>query len=120
MEPIFEGFKDRDEIAREFAGGVVGYLVKREPLDLRHAEIEIAVYDGDGYWGEAFILFRDTRNGKWYEVHGSHCSCFGLEDQWRPEPVEPKAILMRESFVGYNSNIDLNERIRTRVKELFA
>lgn len=45
--------------------------------------IIFAAFIGDTYDGEAFVLFK--RNGKLYEVDGSHCSCFGFEDQWDPE-----------------------------------
>lgn len=46
-------------------------------------KIIFAAFTGDAYEGEAFVLFE--RNGKLYEVNGSHCSCCGLEDQWYPE-----------------------------------
>ena len=32
----------------------------------------------------AILLEKD---GKLYEVNGSHCSCYGLEEQWKPEEV---------------------------------
>lgn len=46
-------------------------------------KIIFAAFTGDTYEGKAFVLFE--RNGKLYEVNGSHCSCFGFEDQWDPE-----------------------------------
>lgn len=49
-------------------------------------EILAAVYDG-GYDGSAEVLWRGD-DGLLYEIHGSHCSCFGLEDQWTPELVQ--------------------------------
>lgn len=51
--------------------------------DLFGAEILLAYYDVHGYEGYAFILYR--KFGQLYEVHGSHCSCYGLEGQWDPE-----------------------------------
>lgn len=33
----------------------------------------------------AYILLREHKTGKYYEVFGSHCSCYGFEDQWEPE-----------------------------------
>lgn len=50
-------------------------------LDLCH--ILLASYEYGDYCGDAFVLF--VENGRLYEVHGSHCSCYGLEDQWDPE-----------------------------------
>ena len=34
--------------------------------------------------GSAFWLRQDDR-GNFYEGHGSHCSCYGFEGQWKPE-----------------------------------
>jgi len=36
------------------------------------------------------VLFK--RGGKLYDVNGSHCSCFGLEDQWLPEETTVAAL----------------------------
>ena len=57
------------------------------------AEILLASYGTPSYEGYAFVLFR--RGGKLYEVHGSHCSCFGLEGQWEPEETTPEALRHR-------------------------
>lgn len=43
--------------------------------------------DESDYEMWARVLFRDAATGKLYEVHGSHCSCYGLEDQWEPQEV---------------------------------
>jgi hypothetical protein len=45
--------------------------------------IIVATYLYEDYCGDAFVLFE--KNGKLYEVNGSHCSCYGLEGQWKPE-----------------------------------
>lgn len=47
--------------------------------------ILFASYGQANYSGAAWVLFR--QNGKLYEVNGSHCSCYGLENQWEPEEV---------------------------------
>jgi hypothetical protein len=41
-----------------------------------------------GYWyenyeGNAWVLVRSRDTGDLMEVHGSHCSCNGLENQWQ-------------------------------------
>lgn len=54
-------------------------------------EIIYAFYDGDGYDGWAEVLFVDQ--GKFWFVTGSHCSCYGLEDQWSPEEFSEEYIL---------------------------
>jgi hypothetical protein len=61
--------------------------------DLDGAEILVAAYTYEDYSGEAYVLFK--RDGKLYEVYGSHCSCFGLEYQWEPEEATKEAILHR-------------------------
>lgn len=57
-----------------------------------------ADYTYGDYSGDAFILFHkkdDQGNLKLYEVNGSHCSCYGLENQWQPEETTVKALRMR-------------------------
>ena len=73
----------------------------------RDAELIYASYDIDGYEGEAFVLF--WMDNKLYEAHGSHCSCYGLEDQWDPEIAELDAILMRS---------DIDDSDKEKIKEL--
>ena len=43
-------------------------------------EVLLASYSYEDYSGLAFVLFR--KDGELFEVNGSHCSCYGLEDQW--------------------------------------
>lgn len=57
-------------------------------------EIIFASYGGGSYEGDAVVLFR--RDGKLYEVHGSHCSCNGLEGQWSPEEATWEALATRQ------------------------
>lgn len=47
-----------------------------------------AEYDCGSYEGSAIVLYKQGR--KWYQVYGSHCSCYGLENQWGPEEFDPK------------------------------
>lgn len=71
--------------------------------DLRGAEILLANYNNCCWEGDAFVLF--IRNGKLYEVNGSHCSCYGLEGQWEPEETIKEALLHRinEGTLGSNA-----------------
>lgn len=57
---------------------------------LAKARVIIAWYGQGDYCGSAFVLF--SEGGKLYEVHGSHCSCYGLEDQWSPEETTVEAL----------------------------
>jgi hypothetical protein len=56
-------------------------------------EILLAAYETSGYEGYAFVVYR--KDGKLYEVNGSHCSCYGLEGQWNPEETTAEALKMR-------------------------
>lgn len=58
--------------------------------DVEGIEVLLASYEASGYEGDAFVLFQ--RDGALYEVHGSHCSCNGLEYQWRPEETTVHAL----------------------------
>ena len=58
-------------------------------------EILLASYTYEDYSGDAFVLF--SRDGKLWEVNGSHCSCYGLEGQWEPEETSVESIERRIS-----------------------
>jgi hypothetical protein len=55
--------------------------------------ILFASYGTDNYSGDAFVLFE--KDGKLYEVNGSHCSCMGLEGQFEPEETTIEALRNR-------------------------
>lgn len=41
--------------------------------------ILFAYYSYEDYYGLAFVLVE--KSGQLYEVHGSHCSCYGLDEE---------------------------------------
>lgn len=43
-------------------------------------------YTYENYSGDAYVLGLDKQDSTFFEVIGSHCSCYGLEGQWSPEP----------------------------------
>ena len=49
-------------------------------------EVFLAAYDNEGYEGSAVVIYRE--GNKYYLVCGSHCSCYGLENQWEPEEYD--------------------------------
>jgi hypothetical protein len=65
----------------------------------KEAAILFALYDGGGYDGWAIVIFE--QDGKLFEVNGSHCSCYGLEDQWNPEETSWGALKDRKLYYGY-------------------
>jgi hypothetical protein len=65
-----------------------------DPKLLKGMEILYAAYECDGYECDAMVLYRD-RAGHYFEVYGSHCSCYGLEDQWEPEETTLASLKLR-------------------------
>ena len=69
---------------------------------LEDMDILIA-YESVGSWGcdsTSFFLFKD-KAGKLYEMHGSHCSCYGFEGQFRLEESDAEALKTRASGSKY-------------------
>lgn len=97
MNVFLDGFPDRESIARQFSNGwdevhTIDFL----EIEMTGYEVVVAIYNQEGYEGDAFVLLR--KDGQYYEVNGSHCSCYGLEGQWDPEEVPEEAL--RRRFVG--------------------
>ena len=61
--------------------------------ELAGVKVILASYGTPSYEGYAFVLFE--RDGKLFEVAGSHCSCYGLEGQWKPEEITVEALRHR-------------------------
>ncbi|KEA07506.1 hypothetical protein [Rhizobium rhizogenes] len=64
-----------------------------KPDVLAGATVLVASYTYEDYSGSSYVLFE--RDGKLLEVHGSHCSCYGLEGQWEPEETDRDSIIHR-------------------------
>lgn len=65
-------------------------------------ELLFASYGGGSYEGDAIMIWR--RDGNLYEAHGSHCSCYGLENQFDAEETTVAALAMRTDFCSYLSD----------------
>lgn len=55
--------------------------------ELDNLEFVYAFYDYENYQGSAVVIYFNTEDEQYYEVHGGHCSCYGLEGQWEPEVI---------------------------------
>ena len=65
-----------------------------EASALEGFNIIVAAYDTSGsYSGDAFVLLE--KEGKYYEVNGAHCSCYGLEGQFNLEESAEEALKFR-------------------------
>lgn len=86
------------------------------PSQLDGFEILAAGYDDIGsYEAVAFVLAR--KDGKLFEVNAYHCSCHGLEQEWKPEETTAEVVLdrlPRSSYVkdsGGTEMVSLVEKI---------
>lgn len=91
---LFDSENIADDIAHAFGDEYDdGPTTEDIKAQLDGAEILVASYMNEGYSGSAFVLYR--KDGKLYEVNGSHCSCYGLEGQWGPEETTATVLKMR-------------------------
>ena len=74
LAPIYVGFSGREDVFYQFA--------ETDDTDI---QILYADYEISGYEGSASVLYYKESTGKYYEVYGSHCSCYGLEGQWNSD-----------------------------------
>jgi len=93
-----------------------------DPDVLDGLEILIA-YESVGSWGcdsSSFFLFKNKETGELFEVHGSHCSCYGFENQFDLESTAVEALKFRVQkgkycsvfyTGGYDSNGEENKRL---------
>jgi hypothetical protein len=90
-KPIYAGgFSDRENVFNLFE--------KNEDPDI---VILYANYEDEGYDGFATVVYYRKSTKKYYEVYGSHCSCYGLEGQWdKDEEVVAKELLKRLDILG--------------------
>lgn len=72
---------------------VMGWFSETPSEDDLKYNVIAAEYENGNYEGDAFVLLE--KNGQYFEVHGSHCSCFGLEDQWGLEETTIESIQHR-------------------------
>lgn len=96
MKSTFKNdFEDADNV-------FCAYDVPKEKRD--GIEIIFADYTYKGYSGYSQVIFKE--NGSFYEVHGSHCSCFGLEGQWEPELIETETYRARMDRLGNKEMVE--------------
>jgi len=97
MTPIYlHNWSSKDEMIADFEN-VYGAdkLTDEQKAKYDHVDVILASYGTDNYSGDAFVLFQNNVNGLYYEVNGSHCSCYGPEGQWGEEPCELEVIKHR-------------------------
>ena len=82
-------FASPDEVYAAFQDryGYGNYSKKDFTLP-KHLVLLYADYTYEDYSGDAYVLGYNKENKQFFEVHGSHCSCYGLEGQWDEEYYE--------------------------------
>jgi hypothetical protein len=89
-----EDLKDLSEF------GIKGHLMVQYtagPDVLDKLKVLVA-YESVGDWGcdsSSYFLLKDKETNELFEVHGSHCSCFGFENQFELEPTTLEALKFR-------------------------
>ena len=61
------------------------YSIELHDPKLDEFEILLAYQEDESYESQSWFLLQDRASGDLYELHGSHCSCYGYEGQWTPE-----------------------------------
>lgn len=89
MKRYFQEFDGIEDVRSRFA---------IQDHEIQDHEILLAWYGYGSYCGSAGVLFH--RDGKLYEVTGSHCSCYGLEGSWSPGETSWEALAMRSASWG--------------------
>lgn len=86
----------------------------------RDFDLQIETFDGirliaaeytyESYEGRSHVIFE--KDGQLFEVIGGHCSCYGLEGQWDPEPTTLDSL--RHRFV--KGRLGTDDAFRAAVK----
>lgn len=90
-------------------------------INLDQFEILIA-YESVGDYGcdsASFFLLKMSDGSLW-EVHGSHCSCYGFENQWQPEQTNREYLLSDKFYFtigGYDYDPNL-EIVKNHLKSI--
>lgn len=110
MAPYFGNFSGFDGMAQGFSAYNYETTKYEAPAGMCAPEqVLFASYGTPSYSGDAVVLFE--RDGKIFEVRGSHCSCNGLEGQWEPGEVTWVALALRDFsengwLAGWNDHTD--------------
>lgn len=109
----FEGFDCWSDGKNTYESNSVTYMFE---ITMPEPEYVWATYESGGYDGSAIVIYKQGNN--WYQVYGSHCSCYGLEGQWEPEILDIKlhfeALAEGKSLIaGYGmDSVKLNEWLK--------
>lgn len=98
------------------AGMLADFEIDKAALD--GATVLVASYTYEDYSGDAYVLFE--RGGNLFEVHGGHCSCYGLEGQWEPEEADADAIRHRISAGTWGEEVKVRDVVLAALDRVVA
>ena len=91
MRKYFDLFHCYQDVIDEFFGHEYGKNAIQDVVFPDPSQVLIAIYGHYGYSGDAKVVFKDRKKNL-YLVEGSHCSCYGLDGQWKPDVTNKKAL----------------------------
>jgi hypothetical protein len=101
----------KEHIVNEYAGRESYEGPTEEEKDRLKAELDkyefLIAYESVGDWGcdsSSYFLMKD-KDGNYIEFSGSHCSCYGFEGQYDPQPVTTE-YLKSDNFLVYTGGYD--------------
>ena len=84
-----------------------------KPIMERLDRLDVLIaYESVGSWGcdsTSFFVFKDKETGVLYEMHGSHCSCYGFEGQFCLEETTVEALKSRVEYARSRNQEDEDE-----------
>lgn len=103
----------KNDFSGEGWNGKSGWALVQSEFKMEEPEPEeviIADYRPGDYCGDADVLYRN--GDTYYYATGGHCSCYGLEGQWAPEPYTKETLLGQVERANYGFFKDEAETIR--------
>ncbi len=115
-DPLFiNNFGDSDDVFSEYrADGLSRYQWEfpQEEVDGKLLELNkrykilFADYTYESYSGDSYVLGYDKESKLFFEVTGSHCSCYGLEGQWDIVEYESWEILSEVILKTFGAKVE--------------
>ena len=116
-----------DHLANNYSGSKSGFdygEISAQDVDNAKLLLEdfnvLIAYESVGDWGcdsSSFFLLKRKSDGLLFEIHGSHCSCYGFEGQLDLEETSIEALKYRaeKADVFYAGGYDYNETENQRI-----
>lgn len=112
----YDGFADWADVANNFGGWKKKSRENLEEIP-EPEEVLVAANNQECYEGDAWIVYRN--GDRYFSVEGSHCSCYGFEDQWRPEEYpDAKTFLTALNKGTWNDDYGAKGRYLAMVKNI--